>query len=333
MEDAIVELRNIYKSYSGRLILENINLSFKAGKINTILGPSGAGKTTLLKIIAGLEEPDRGSVYIKGVEVTNKPPWKRGVSMVFQEPALLPHLNVYENIAFGLEVLELKREEINERVRRAASLLKIEHLLDKYPEQLSGGEAKRVSLARALVVGADILLLDEPFSNLDLALREDLRRELYIIQRKLGITIIHVTHDHDEALEISDYISILHNGKVIDHGETLRVYEKPKNRAAAKFWKHNVVNCKSGIVELLQLPTCSEGYYVLPPHYLGVASGDECYLEKILIRRNHALLVVECMGESIIVSTTIIQARDYSEGVRIGLTLLVDKDEIAFIHG
>ncbi len=332
MEDAIVELRNIYKSYSGRTILENINLSFKAGKINTILGPSGAGKTTLLRIIAGLEEPDEGSIYIKGKDVTGQPPWKRRVSMVFQEAALLPHLNVYENIAFGLEVLELKREEIDERVRRAASLLKIDHLLDKYPEQLSGGEAKRVSLARALVVGADILLLDEPFSNLDLALREELRQELYIIQRKLGITIIHVTHDHDEALEISDYISILHNGRIIDHGETMRVYEKPKSREAAQFWRHNIVSCNSHLTKLLQLPPCNNGYYIIPAHYLGATKGDECYLEKILIRRNHALLLINCEDEKITASSTIIQARKLGMRRKINLKLLVDKGEIAFIH-
>ncbi len=331
MEDVAVSIRAVSKGFNGQIVLRNINIDFPRGKISTVLGPSGAGKTTMLKIIAGLEYPDTGRVYINGRDVTMDPPWKRGIAMVFQEAALLPHMNVYENIAFGLEPMGLGRKEIDRRVMEAAELLRISHLLNRYPEQLSGGEAKRVSLARALVLKPRILLLDEPFSNLDLALREQLRRELRNIQRRLGITVIHVTHDQDEALEMSDYIAILYSGEIIDHGETLRVYEKPVNKRAALFWGHNILPSSSEIARCFGLDETCNGYYVIPPHFLDFTDQGHCRINTVLIRRNHALVSTTCHGVELYVATTIMKAKLLKPGEPIGVRLSTARGEVSLI--
>ena len=237
----MIRIEHVTKRYGRVKALDNINAEIPLGKITVILGPSGAGKTTLLRIIAGLEEPDEGKIIIDGKDVTGLPPWERQVSMVFQTPALFPHMTAYQNIAFGLEVQGLSDDEVRERVVWAAKLTKIRHLLNKVPDQLSGGEQQRVALARALVTRPKILLLDEPLSNLDLALREELRLELRRIQRETGITFIHVTHDQDEALELADYLVIIYGGKVVECGDPIRVYERPKSLEAAKVFGHNII--------------------------------------------------------------------------------------------
>ncbi len=331
MGGIIVRLENITKKYADVKALDNINLEFYRGKINILLGPSGAGKTTLLRIIAGLERPDTGRVYIDGEDATNEPPWERQIAMVFQESSLFPHMTVYDNIAFGLEPLQLDENEVRRRVEYVSEILRIRHLLYRYPDQLSGGEAKRVALARALVVMPKILLLDEPLSNLDMALREELRRELRRIQRETKITFIYVTHDHDEALEMGDYIAIIDKGRIIEHGESVKIYSKPSSIEAARFWGHNIIELDEEISRILGLTT-GKGYAIIPPFYLGLTYGNECVIAQKIIRRNHAVVILECLGHRLFVVDSIIDVTKRKIGERTGVELLVDKNNISIIH-
>jgi len=296
----MVRLINIWKSFGNLPVLKDISTTFPPSKISVILGPSGTGKTTLLRIIAGLERPEKGRIFIEGEDVTDKPPWERKVSMVFQEPSLFPHLTAFENIAFPLEPLGLTKDKISQKVHHIAKLLGIFDLLDRKPDELSGGQQQRVALARALVVEPKVLLLDEPLSNLDLSLREELRLELKRLQRRTRITFIHVTHDQDEALELADKLVILYKGKIADEGIPTRVYEEPRTLEAAKVLGHNVLPLK----ELLKLnlkpsvivKTYNAMYGVIPQHKLALRACNkgECIITETLMRRNHGLVVVKC---------------------------------------
>ncbi|WFO74688.1 ABC transporter ATP-binding protein [Desulfurococcaceae archaeon MEX13E-LK6-19] len=323
----MIILKNIIKKYGVIKALDNINLEIPQGKITVILGPSGAGKTTLLRIIAGLEEPDQGRIIIDGKDVTLEPPWRRGVSMVFQQPALLPHLTAYENIAFGLEALEIPREEIEKRVLWAARLTRIESLLDKYPDQLSGGEQQRVALARALVTRPRILLLDEPLSNLDLALREELRLELRRIQKETGITFIHVTHDQDEALELADYLVVLVKGKIVEHGEPMRVYENTRSIEAAKLFNHNIVETR--IIDKKKVYPWDHEWTraratgvkeIIPQHKLDVKPADKetpCVVKEVLYRRNYGVALIECNNSLIRVALPLNKAKKIRKSINV----------------
>jgi ABC-type sugar transport system ATPase subunit len=296
----LIELLHVHKRYGKLLALKDVTVRFPLGKITVVLGPSGAGKTTLLRIVAGLEKPDSGSIMFEGVDVTHVPPWKRNISMVFQSPALLPHMTAFENIAFPLEASGLTQPEIRDRVHEVASLLKITDILDKYPEELSGGQAQRVAIARAISVRPKVLLLDEPFSNLDLSLREKLRVELKNIQRKIGITFIHVTHDQDEALELADKLLILHEGKVADFGDTLRVFEAPHSCESSAVLGHNLIPSTSELrSSLLGAPeVICEGkkYSVIPQHRVipEKCSEPRCTVTDVLMRRYYLIIIMEC---------------------------------------
>jgi multiple sugar transport system ATP-binding protein len=220
-------LENIRKRFKGfELYIER--LEFHDNEYVVIVGPSGSGKTTTLRIIAGLETPDEGRIILDGKDITNLPPWKRNIGIVFQNYALYPHLTAYENIAMPLKIKGLSKEEIHEKVLEIAKILEIENILDKYPSQLSGGQQQRVALARALVKEPKVLLLDEPLSNLDARLRLDVRGFLKSVQRRLGMTAIHVTHDQEEAMAIGDRIVIIHDGRIEQVGKPAEVYSKPK---------------------------------------------------------------------------------------------------------
>ncbi len=332
----VLKLINITKRYGKVIALNRVSLEIPLNKITVVLGPSGSGKTTLLRIIAGLEEPDEGKVVIDSVDITSLPPWKRDVSMVFQYPNLFPHLNVYDNIAFGLEALNISSEERNSRVYWAAKLLKIEHLLNKYPDQLSGGEQQRVALARALVVKPRILLLDEPLSNLDLALREELRVELKSIQRRTGITFIHVTHDQDEALELADYLVVLYRGRIVDYGDPLRVYEEPASTEAAKVFGHNIIPVfsRDKIIYPWSKTSSSsnniQGYLIIPQHRIRLlkeCSNNKysCIVKNKLLRRNYALILVECEGVILKIASTLDNAAQFTEGSRVCIEITKSK--------
>jgi multiple sugar transport system ATP-binding protein len=194
-----------------------------------LLGPSGSGKTTLLRLVAGLETPDAGAIYIDGRDVTKSPVWQRDVGIVFQNYALYPHLTVFDNIAMPLKNRKLPKEEIAKRVRHIAEILDIQDQLEKYPHQLSGGQQQRVALARALVKEPRVLLLDEPLSNIDARLRLEVRGFLKSLQRRLGTTVIHVTHDQEEAMALGDLLVVINNGRIEEVGPPSQLYSRPRS--------------------------------------------------------------------------------------------------------
>ncbi len=228
-------LKDIVKKY-GKVIAADIPyLEIKDGEFFGLLGPSGSGKTTTLRIIAGLTKPDKGRVYIGDEDITDVPPEKRNLGMVFQSWALFPHLTVFENIAFGLRLRKLPEEEIRKRVKWAAELLQISELLNRYPHQLSGGQQQRVAVARAIVLYPRALLFDEPLSNLDAKLREQVRFELRKLQKELKITSVYVTHDQAEAFAICDRIAIINKGKIQQIGTPEEIYNRPETVFVAEF--------------------------------------------------------------------------------------------------
>ncbi len=232
---ARIVLKEILKKY-GKVVAANIPyLEIKDGEFFGLLGPSGSGKTTTLRIIAGLTKPDKGRVFIGEEDITNVPPEKRNLGMVFQSWALFPHLTVFENIAFGLRLRKLPEDEIRKRVKWAAELLQISELLNRYPHQLSGGQQQRAAVARAIVLYPRALLFDEPLSNLDAKLREQVRFELRKLQKELKITAVYVTHDQAEAFAICDRIAIMNKGKIQQIGTPEEIYNKPETRFVAEF--------------------------------------------------------------------------------------------------
>jgi len=232
---AEVEVREIRKSFGVTSALDGVSLVCRDGEYLVLLGPSGCGKTTLLRIIAGLEEPTGGDILIGGKSVKALPPRARKVAMVFQSYALYPHKKVGQNISFPLEALGMAREERDERVRWAAGLLEIGHLLDRKPRQLSGGERQRVALARALVREPRVFLLDEPLSNLDAKLRASARLELKQFQQRVGVSTIYVTHDQVEAMGLGDRIAVLNRGRLQQVGTPDAIYNQPANTFVATF--------------------------------------------------------------------------------------------------
>jgi ABC-type Fe3+/spermidine/putrescine transport system ATPase subunit len=230
-----IEVVDVHKRFGKTVALRGVSLAVREGEFFAILGPSGCGKTTLLRIIAGFEQPDEGRVLIGGNDVTNLPPDKRGTVMVFQNWALWPHMTVYDNIAFGLRLRKLPREEIDRRVKWVLDLLGLKGLEHRYPSQLSGGQQQRVALARALVVQPKVLLLDEPLSNLDAKLRLKLRGELKKLQRKLNITTIYVTHDQEEAMSLADRMALMRDGRIEQVGSPEELYNNPATLFTAIF--------------------------------------------------------------------------------------------------
>jgi len=231
----MIEISNVSKRIDGQKILNDVSLSVNDSEVMVLLGPSGCGKTTLLKIIAGLLKQDAGDIIINGKVINNLPPQKRNIGFVFQDYALFPHKNVFENIAFGLKIRKIPENEIKKRVYEIMEILEITHLKDKKIPQLSGGQKQRVALARALVINPDVLLLDEPLSALDPVLREKLREELKVILKNLGITGIYVTHDLTEAMLLGDNVAVMNKGEIQQIGKPDEIFYHPKNEFVAKF--------------------------------------------------------------------------------------------------
>lgn len=230
-----IRTENLTKRFGNVIAVDRATLEIKDGEFFTLLGPSGCGKTTFLRCIAGLELPDEGRIYFDDEDVTEVPPHKRDTGMVFQNYALWPHMNVFDNIAYGLKIKGYKKEEIMRRVKEVLKLVKLEGLENRTPHQLSGGQQQRVALARAIVINPRVLLFDEPLSNLDAKLRLEMRAELKKLQRDLGVTTIYVTHDQEEAMSISDRIAIMNKGKIMQIGTPREIYENPKNEFVARF--------------------------------------------------------------------------------------------------
>uniref|UniRef100_A0A7C5VHH1 ABC transporter ATP-binding protein n=1 Tax=Thermus caliditerrae TaxID=1330700 RepID=A0A7C5VHH1_9DEIN len=239
---ARVRLEGIEKRFGRTRVLKGVDLEVQDREFLVLLGPSGCGKTTLLRIVAGLERPDRGRVFLGEREVTSLPPRARGLAMVFQNYAVFPHLTVRENIAFGLRMRRYPEGIVREKVERAAELLRIGELLDRYPAQLSGGQRQRVAVARALAVEPEVLLMDEPLSNLDALLRLELRAELKRLLKTTGVTTLYVTHDQMEAMGMADRIAVMREGEIVQCGPPLEVYQKPVDTFVGGFLGHPPMN-------------------------------------------------------------------------------------------
>ncbi|MES2960004.1 MAG: ABC transporter ATP-binding protein [Pseudomonadota bacterium] len=230
-----IKLIHVSKHWAGSKALDDISLAIEPGSFCVLLGPSGCGKSTTLRIIAGLETASGGQVLVDGKDVTERPPAERGISMVFQNYALFPHLSVADNIGFGLSVRKVEATEAARRVKAAAELLGLQQLLERKPSQLSGGQQQRVALGRALVAQTKVCLMDEPLSNLDAQLRQEMRHELRELQQRLGLTVVYVTHDQSEAMSMADQVVLLNKGRIEQNAPPRALYAQPATTFAARF--------------------------------------------------------------------------------------------------
>ncbi|HXF68325.1 MAG TPA: ABC transporter ATP-binding protein [Thermoflexus sp.] len=310
-----VRLEGVRKTFGKVIALRDVSLTVEDGEFFVLLGPSGCGKTTLLRCVAGLERVDRGRIFIGTREVTGLPPRHRNIAMVFQSYAVFPHMKVYDNIAFGLRMRRVPEVEIRRRVERAAAMLQIEELLGRYPAQLSGGQRQRVAVARALVMQPEVLLMDEPLSNLDALLRLHARAELKRLHQETGMTILYVTHDQVEAMSLGDRIAVMREGEIVQVDTPMRIYEAPATVFVGGFIGNPPMNFLHGVVE--DGPTGR--YFVLEGHRLpippinGTRSGQPLLLgiraENIQVDetpRPSALpatvMVVEPLGASLLIT-------------------------------
>lgn len=234
-DKVVVELKNVSKEFDGQVVLNNISMTIKKNEFVTLLGPSGCGKTTTLRIIGGFEYPTEGTVLFDGEDITGVPPYKRKVNTVFQKYALFPHLNVYDNIAFGLKIAKISSSEIKKRVNQMLELVNLGSYAKRSVDSLSGGQQQRIAIARALVNRPKVLLLDEPLGALDLKLRKSMQLELKTMQQEVGITFLYVTHDQEEALTMSDRIVVMHDGDILQVGTPKEIYDEPVNAFVANF--------------------------------------------------------------------------------------------------
>jgi spermidine/putrescine ABC transporter ATP-binding subunit len=271
-----LHLERIVKKYGKVKAVDDLSLEVRDGELLTLLGPSGCGKTTVLRCVSGFVKPDSGQIYLGDHKITEIPPQKRGIGLVFQNYALWPHMTVFENLAFGLRIKKFFKNEITDKVNRALSLVQLEGLGDRLPRQLSGGQQQRVALARALVLEPDILLLDEPLSNLDALLREQMRFEIGQIHKHAGITTIYVTHDQTEAMVISDRIAVMEKGRVMQLGSPLEIYSKPANKFVAGFMgTTNFIYCRVTAVEGDEVAVVTDDGLTLRGRGLGLHKDQE----------------------------------------------------------
>ena len=245
MENYVIELKNVTKSFGDNVILKNFDFKVKKDEFLTILGPSGCGKTTILRLIGGFEEADEGKILFNGEDITNKEAYERKINTVFQKYALFPHMNVYDNIAFGLNIKKMDKNLIKEKVKEVLKLVNLSGFENREIESLSGGQQQRIAIARALVNEPEVLLLDEPLGALDLKLRQAMQIELKRIQKSVGITFIYVTHDQEEALSMSDTVVVLNDGEIQQMDSPLNIYNEPKNAFVADFiGESNIIEAK-----------------------------------------------------------------------------------------
>lgn len=298
--------------------VRNIDLDIKDGELVTLLGPSGCGKTTTLRMISGFEYPTSGDIFIADKPVANVPPNKRDISMVFQSYALFPHLSIYENIAYGLRVKKLSKSMVKERTDNVIELMQLSGMESRFPNQLSGGQQQRVALARAIVIEPRVLLFDEPLSNLDAKLREHMRDELRLLQKRLGITSLYVTHDQLEAMAISDKVVIMDKGNLVQMGTPKEIYEYPNSTFIANFiGKANFIECeykerKDGVAYV----KIGEIALAIPnPGTVEIGEGEKCCLS---VRPESITLVSEGDGIPGIVSRAIYFGSKIEYGIEIG---------------
>ena len=278
---ATIELKNIEKSFGNNKVINNFNIKINDGEFIVLVGPSGCGKSTLLRMISGLESVDKGEIHLDNKIINNLIPSKRGIAMVFQSYALYPHMNVYENMSFGLKTEKLEKNEIDKKVKDAAKTLQIEDLLERKPRQLSGGQRQRVAIGRAITRNPKLFLFDEPLSNLDAALRSEMRVEISKLHKQLNTNMIYVTHDQVEAMTLADKIVILNNGNVEQVGTPDEIYNNPSNIFVAEFIgmpKMNIL--KNGIDSVLkELNLETDVYLGIRPEHINTNGDGEIKLD------------------------------------------------------
>jgi len=276
----VLELRNITKNFGTTEVLKNISLSVREGEFITLLGSSGCGKTTTLRIIAGLETPDTGEVLLEGKSMTGRPPEKRNVNTIFQNYALFPHMNVFDNIAYGLKLRKVEKKKIKKQVSEMLSLVQLEGFEKRIPSEMSGGQRQRVAIARALINNPKVLLLDEPLGALDLQLRRQMQHELKKLQKKLGITFIYITHDQEEAINMSDTIAVMRDGRFEQVGSPTEIYDFPKTSYVAKFvGTANVLSgCVAEIKEDFVVLSGVDGTMICKKQHYSLLKGQKLFL-------------------------------------------------------
>jgi len=319
MAHEVLALDGIVKRYGDVPALGPVSFTVEEGEFLTLLGPSGCGKTTTLHVIAGLLEPDSGRLSMRGDDITALPTDRRGMGVVFQNYALFPHKTVEENIGFGLRMRRVPKPQIRERVREMLDVVGLPGVEARYPRQLSGGQRQRVALARAMVIHPPVLLLDEPLSNLDALLRKQMRSELRAIQRRIGITAIYVTHDQDEAFEMSDRVILLNQGRIEQIGSPERLYDRPETRFAAEFIgdanliEGEVVETDDGIARVR-----AAGAGTIPANAAG--SGFEVGSPVYLVVRPERIRLSAQAPEGVALAATITDRVFTGENVRITVT-------------
>ena len=338
-KDVLIRLKGISKSFDGETVLDNMDLEIHDKEFITLLGPSGCGKTTTLRIVGGFETPDEGDVYFGGKRINDVPPYERQVNTVFQKYALFPHLNVFDNIAFGLRLRKTPDQEIKDKVKEMLKMVNLKGFERRRVETLSGGQQQRVAIARALINQPKVLLLDEPLSALDLKLRKDMQNELKNIQHQTGITFIYVTHDQEEALSMSDTVVVMENGHIQQIGSPTDIYNEPVNAFVADFiGESNIVDgvmladCRAKFAG--HVFECVDGGFeknepvdvVVRPEDVDVVAPEKGMLKGLVtgvtFRGVHYEIIVDVQGFKWMIQTTDFVA----EGETIGLS--IDPDAI-----
>ena len=334
----IIELKNIKKSYDGNTyVVEDFNLEIKKGEFVTFLGPSGCGKTTTLRMIAGFEVPTEGEILLKGEDISKLPPFKRPINTVFQRYALFPHLNVFDNVAFGLKLRKLSKKETTEKVHKALKMVDLEGFDKRSVSTLSGGQQQRIAIARAIVNEPEILLLDEPLGALDLKMRKEMQVELKAMHKELGITFIYVTHDQEEALTMSDKVVVMSDGYIQQVGTPEDIYNEPNNAFVADFiGESNIFNAK--MVGKLQVQFCNHTFtcvddfpknapveVVVRPEDIEMVPAEEGMLKglvtNVTFKGVHHEITVECGKFEIMIQST----KSATVGSTIGMNIGPDE--------
>ncbi len=334
MQNPFIQLDNVSKTFGDAEVLKNLNLSIMQKQFVTLLGPSGCGKTTTLRIIGGFETPTEGKVFMNGKDITLLPPYLRNVNTVFQKYALFPHMNVFENVAFGLKIKKFPSEEISKRVSEMLEMVNLPGIEKRSIDSLSGGQQQRVAIARSLITHPDVLLLDEPLGALDLKLRKEMQLELKNIQQRLGITFIYVTHDQEEALTMSDQIVVMNNGYVQQIGSPIDIYNEPENAFVADFIGESIIipgiMHKDCDVEFAgrHFECVDTGFapqeevdVVIRPEDIKIVSPQDGLMQgvvkSVLFKGVHYEMVVEANGTQWLIHSTLHEA----EGQAVGLAI------------
>ena len=341
MNDVILELSGISKSFDGKTIIEGLDLEIRKNEFVTLLGPSGCGKSTTLRIIGGFERPDSGRVIFEGKDITELPPDKRNINTVFQKYSLFPHMNVWDNIAFGLKLKGIDRRGIDEKIEYALKRVNMEGYERRKPSSLSGGQQQRIAIARAIVNEPKILLLDEPLGALDLKLRHRMQNELIKIKKEVGITFVYVTHDQEEALTMSDRIIVMNRGRIQQMGTSKSIYDEPQNAFVADFiGDSNIIDgimVRDCLVKIqgVDFECVDVGFnenepvdVVIRPEDLNIVEKDQGYINGVV----HSIIFKGAFYEITVVNDDyewVIQSVNTAEpGSVVGLTILPDNIQI-----